>query len=238
MVRSRSLRELRRGLSEAGIDSIFLKGVALAEQAYPHPCARGMGDIDVWVRPEQLPGVVGALEAVGFRVPERYRSAYPNHGPVPTFMLEASFGPAPVLAEIHEHFVAEVSRERDMTVSGMEGEETTRIWNGSGSSEMSRSGVLADGTERSHSASGTFTFQDIVVPIPGSESPYPVSGMITRSMVGTRTNAQGTETRAIEMIITFNGTSIATAVVNGETVEIDLSARPGMIPLRRQFPRR
>lgn len=133
-----------------------------------------------------------------------------------------------------DNFVAEVSRERDMTVSGMEGEETTRTWNGSGSSEMSRSGVLADGTERSHSASGTFTFEDVVVPIPGSESPYPVSGMITRSIVGTRTNAQGTQTREIEVIITFNGTSIATAVVNGENVEIDLSARPGMTPLRRR----
>jgi hypothetical protein len=133
-----------------------------------------------------------------------------------------------------DNFVAEISRERDMTVSGMEDEETTRTWNGSGSSEMSRTGVQQDGTERSHSASGTSVFQDVVVPIPGSASPYPISGTITRSMVGSRTTAQGTQTREIEVIITFDGTSIATAVVNGENVEIDLAARPGINPLRRR----
>jgi hypothetical protein len=133
-----------------------------------------------------------------------------------------------------DDFVAEVSRERDMTVSGMEGEETTRTWNGAGSSEMSRSGTMDDGTERSHSSTGTFTYQDVVVPVPGSESPYPLSGTITRSMVGSRTTARGTRTREIEMIITFNGTSLAEADVNGESVEIDLSTRPGMTPMRRR----
>ena len=130
-------------------------------------------------------------------------------------------------------FTAEIAREREMTVSGLFGEETERTWNGSGSSELLRTGVLEDGTERSHSAVGSFTFEDVVVPIPGVEPRYPLSGTITRSMTLTRTTSQGTETRTVEIVITFDGSEIATAVVDGRMVEIDLSTRDGGHPLRR-----
>lgn len=130
-------------------------------------------------------------------------------------------------------FSAEVERNRDMTVSGMLGEETTRTWNGFGSSSVARSGVKDDGTERSHSVEGTFTFEDVVVPIPGSDPRYPLSGTITRSMTVTRTGPDGTVTREVEIVITFDGSSIAVAVVNGETMEIDLSERDRN-PLRRR----
>ena len=133
-----------------------------------------------------------------------------------------------------DRFTAEIVRERDMTASGLAGEETHRTWNGSGSSSVARSGVLEDGSERSHSAEGTSTFEDVVVPIPGSEPRWPVSGAITREMTITRSGPDGTETRNVEVVITFDGTSVATALVDGETMEIDLSAPHGRNPLHRR----
>jgi hypothetical protein len=135
---------------------------------------------------------------------------------------------------VRDRFSAEIVRDRDMTASGLAGEETHRTWNGSGSSSMARSGVLEDGSERSHTAEGTFAFEGVVVPIPGSEPRWPVSGTITREMTMTRTGPDGTETRQVEIVITFDGTSVATAVVNGETMEIDLAAAKDRSPLHRR----
>jgi hypothetical protein len=131
------------------------------------------------------------------------------------------------------NFSATIVRARDMTATGLEGEETHRTWNGSGSSEMSRGGVREDGTERAHSSSGSFEYEDVVVTIPGSDPRYPVSGTIRRSMSGVRTTAAGSETREVEVVITFDGTATATATINGEAMEIDLSTRDGRNPLRR-----
>jgi hypothetical protein len=132
-----------------------------------------------------------------------------------------------------DNFTAEIARERDMTVTGLLGEETHRTWNGAGTSHTARAGVLEDGTERSHASESAFTFTDVVMPTPGSDPRWPVSGTITRNMTMTRTNADGTETREVEIVITFDGTSIASAVVNGEVMDIDLAAREGRSPLRR-----
>lgn len=132
---------------------------------------------------------------------------------------------------VRDRFTAEIFRARTLTVTGLEGEETHRTWNGSGSSSMARSGVAEDGSERSHGAEGSFTLTDVVVPIPGSEPRWPVSGTVTREMVMTRTGPDGEMTREFEIVITFDGSSIATALVNGQVVEIDLSARPGRHPL-------
>jgi len=82
--------------------------------------------------------------------------------------------------------------------------------------------------------SGTFAYHSVVVPIPGSDPRFPVSGTITRSMTATRTTSDGTVTRSVEIVITFDGTSIAQAIINGEPMEIDLSAREGRNPLRRR----
>jgi hypothetical protein len=125
-----------------------------------------------------------------------------------------------------------VERARDKTVSGLAGTETHRTWNGTGSEVVSRSGFTLQGDERSYEAVGTFTYTDVVVPIPGSVPRYPVSGTITRSLTVTLTGPDGSRTRTVDVVITFDGTSTATAVVNGVTREIDLSARDGRHPLR------
>jgi len=132
-----------------------------------------------------------------------------------------------------DNWTATVYRERAMTITGLAGEETHRTYNGSGSSETSGSRHTDDG-DRTYDMSGTFTYDDVVVPIPGSDPRYPISGTITRSMSSTRTNADGVvETREMEMTITFDGDETAIAIVNGEEYEIDLSTREGRRPWRR-----
>jgi len=133
-----------------------------------------------------------------------------------------------------DNMTAEIERSREMTVSGLAGEEVTRTWNGSGSTSVDGTGVRPDGGERSHSVRGASTFADVVVPVPGSESRYPLSGTVTHSMVGTWTTPEGTRTREVEIVITFNGTAVVVALVNGDEVEIDLSTDPGRNPLRRR----
>jgi hypothetical protein len=133
-----------------------------------------------------------------------------------------------------EDWSAVINREREMTITGLAGEEAVRTLNGTGTSEVSRSRHTDDG-DRTYEMSGASTHSDVVVPIPGSDPRYPLSGTITRSMTSTRTSADGTETRSMEMTITFDGDETAVAVVNGETVEIDLSAREGRRPFRGRF---
>jgi len=70
------------------------------------------------------------------------------------------------------------------------------------------------------------------VPIPGSTPRYPVSGTITRMMTVTRSGLNGEHTRTIDIVITFDGTATATAMVNGEPMDIDLSTRDGRRPVR------
>jgi len=128
---------------------------------------------------------------------------------------------------------ASVSRTRDKTVSGLEGEETERTWNGTGSEEVTRSRDLDDGTERSYSSVGTVEYEDVVVPIPGSDPRWPVSGTVTRTMSVTRSGPDGEVTREVTAVVTFDGSSIALLTVNGEEMEIDLTTRAGRNPLHR-----
>ena len=127
-----------------------------------------------------------------------------------------------------------VHRERDKTVSGLGGTETHRTWNGAGSEEITRTGFTLDGSERSYEAVGTFAYDDVVVPIPGSTPPYPISGTITRHLTVTVMGPSGTRTRDVDVVIEFDGTSQATATVNGETRLIDLTTRDGRLPFRQR----
>lgn len=127
-----------------------------------------------------------------------------------------------------------VSRTRDMTVTGLLGVEATRTHNGTGSESVERSRTLDDGTEATFDMEGTFAQSDVVIPVPGSDPGYPLSGTITRTMKVTVVNGpNGDVTRDVNVVITFDGDNTATAVVNGETYEIDLDARQGGHPLRR-----
>lgn len=133
-----------------------------------------------------------------------------------------------------ETWSASISRSRDMTITGLEGEETSRTANGTGSEEVTRSRHLDDGGTRSYEMSGTSTIQDVVHGVPREDNPWPLSGMITREITVVIVNGpDGNKTVERTAIVTFNGTQFVTMTVNGESFEVDLSARSGRHPFRR-----
>ena len=117
---------------------------------------------------------------------------------------------------------AEINRERDMWVTGLLGQETQRVWNGSGSGDVFRSRHLDDGTERSYDMESTAVIKDVVRGVPRADFPYPLEGTITRTIHAVITIDGATEERDIVAVITFDGDNTATMTVDGESWEIDL----------------
>lgn len=62
--------EAMRALHAAGVEAISHKGIALIHTVYPEVALRPMADIDLLVRPADLPAVKRALAAAGFRTPD------------------------------------------------------------------------------------------------------------------------------------------------------------------------
>lgn len=139
-----------------------------------------------------------------------------------------------IQAEVErEYWTASVHRIRNLTVSGLEGEETTRQWDGTGSQQVARSRHLEDGTEYTFEMAGSFVIEAVVVPVPGtSDTPWPLSGSITRTIHVSGVGPDGEFGRTVEITILFDGDDTATAVVDGETYEIDLTAGHDGFPLR------
>ncbi|HIF38234.1 MAG TPA: hypothetical protein EYQ69_03210 [Gemmatimonadetes bacterium] len=134
-----------------------------------------------------------------------------------------------------ERWSALVNRERDMTITGLAGENTHRTINGSGNVEVSRSKHLKNGMVREYDMTGSFTKTNVVMPVRGTTPRYPISGTITRSMQATVINGKkGDREKSVEMTITFDGDSTASMIVNGEELEIDLTTRKGKNPLRKK----
>jgi hypothetical protein len=132
---------------------------------------------------------------------------------------------------------AQVLHNRNMTVSGLQGDEQKRTWNGTGDFAMTRTVVREQGT-RSYEIAGTLKVSEVVVPRNNNDAkdPWPLSGTIERSMTVKTTDQNGdpvTFTRKI--VVTFNGTQFASATVTRrdgttETFQIDLAARKGRRP--------
>ncbi len=61
--------EVLRGIGEAGIEVVVLKGFAVAHQLYPDPDPRVSGDLDILVRERDRDRLLGLLETCGFRFP-------------------------------------------------------------------------------------------------------------------------------------------------------------------------
>jgi hypothetical protein len=125
-------------------------------------------------------------------------------------------------------WLATVSRSREMTISGLEGAETSRTVNGSGSQAITRSKHSDENGTRTYEMFGTSSIENVVHGVPIEDNPYPLSGSITRDMtvliIGGKNDG---ETHSRLAVITFNGTQFATVTVNGETYEIDLAAAKG-----------
>jgi hypothetical protein len=135
-----------------------------------------------------------------------------------------------------DNFSGSVERHRDMWVTGMEGEEVTRTWNGDGREAEERVRVSDQFGERSYHAEATSLIEDVVRSVDRAAHPWPLSGTITRHVVVTVTGGpNGDASRDRTVVVTFNGTRFATLSVDGEAShEVDLGARERRNPLRRR----
>ena len=127
------------------------------------------------------------------------------------------------------------TRSRDLWITGLEGEETSRTVNGTGSSVMTRSQHTdADGT-RTYDMTSTSVIVDVIHPVPRTDDAWPLSGTITQDVtINVINGPQGDVTKSRTVVITFNGTNLATMTVDGETFDVDLSTRSGRHPFRRR----
>jgi len=113
----------------------------------------------------------------------------------------------------HDDRVLTIDDSRELVESGLAGSETTRIWNGSGSSSR------RDSSASTGSAIGvlsTTTVSDVVVPTPFARDSWPLSGTITTH----RVSNDGSD---VISVITFNGTRYVPMTVGDITVTIDLA---------------
>jgi hypothetical protein len=119
-----------------------------------------------------------------------------------------------------------VNRDRNLTVSGLAGAETSRTWNGTGTRS---DGGYRDGADatRTYHTNDNVTISNIVVNLPRSSNPWPVSGTITRQINGTASVSRSGFTKSFTVdrtvTITFNGTQQAAVTVNGTSYTLDLS---------------
>ncbi len=135
-----------------------------------------------------------------------------------------------------DSWTATGTRSRDLWITGLEGEETTRTVNGTGSSNMTRSQHTdADGTTRSYSMVSTSTMVDVVHPVPRTDDSWPLSGTITRDVTITVINGtDGDVTKTRTVVMTFDGTQWPDMTVDGEPFEVDLSTRSGRRPFQKR----
>lgn len=145
-----------------------------------------------------------------------------------------------------EWFTASISRDRDMTVSGLpldtdEADDGVVTWDGTGEGDSQRTRLTDGGETREYRMESTFEISEVVIPYPRGEESWPRSGTITRWLKITRTFGEDTETVERMVVITFDGTQFATVTVGEDTFTIDLAERsfgPGHMHRRRGGPGR
>jgi len=121
-----------------------------------------------------------------------------------------------------------VSRHRNLTVTGLAGTETARAWSGTGTRE---DGGFRQDTNRvrTYHTTDNVTWTNIVVDLPRSTHPWPMSGAVTRQISGTATVVRSGTTRTFTVqktvTITFNGTRYVPMSVG--TVEYTLDLMTG-----------
>jgi hypothetical protein len=119
-------------------------------------------------------------------------------------------------------FDGSVDRSRDLTVSGLAGDETTRIWNGR--SEGTSTRIFSRAGETETIAHTSFSVIDnLVIPHPRQDDTWPLSGTISTELSIDGGPMAGEHTA----VVTFDGTRYATVAIDGETVTVDLTERRG-----------
>ncbi|HEU4564498.1 MAG TPA: hypothetical protein VFS05_07615 [Gemmatimonadaceae bacterium] len=123
-----------------------------------------------------------------------------------------------------QRFQATISRQRTITVSGLLGDESTHVINGTGATAATRSRHTEGGISRAYSMSSSLLISDVVVPVPRAAGEWPLSGTITRQVTFTREEARGTgRTGTRTVTVTFNGTQLVPMTVNDIHFTLDLA---------------
>ena len=87
-----------------------------------------------------------------------------------------------------ESWTASGTRARDLWITGLQGVETTRTVNGTGSGTITRSSHTDADEDRTYDMSTASTIADVVHPVPRTDDSWPLSGTITREISVTITN--------------------------------------------------
>ncbi len=125
----------------------------------------------------------------------------------------------------HTFWSADIQRNREMTVTGLLGEETERTWNGEADADVFRSRHKDEAT-RTYDMEMEATHTDVVRGVPRADNPWPLSGTIVRQVhVIVMEGDEVIGERDVTATITFNGTQFVLMNVDGDEFEIDLAER-------------
>ncbi len=127
-----------------------------------------------------------------------------------------------------EKWTGSMSRDRDITLSGLLGANNTVTVNGTGTAEKMRTTFLRDtdgpnGLTRSYNMESALVIKNVVTAAVRLPDAWPTSGTITRDFKVTRTDATaGTTVTTRNSVVTFNGTQFVDLTVNGTAFTLDL----------------
>ena len=125
-----------------------------------------------------------------------------------------------------DRWSATMDRTSDLVVSGLAGANTTMTWNGSSSGTASRVRQVDSAETRQYDMTFSGSITDVVIPVPRTETSWPLSGVIAREVTVTFTGGPRDGTTVTRSTtLEFNGTQFATLTVNGETFQVDLARR-------------
>lgn len=117
-------------------------------------------------------------------------------------------------------FTLDLDHQGSFTVTGLAGTETTRTWNGTGSTTIASSTF---GGTRSYEFASNSNFQAIVVPASGNEPRWPTSGRVSTTIqIEFTGGANDGERRSTTVQIDFNGTANVPMLVGGASFMLNL----------------
>jgi len=116
-----------------------------------------------------------------------------------------------------------VDRSRDMIVSGLLGDETSRTWNGTSEGESTRTRLQGDGAGESVTVMFSSVVTEVEIPLPSAENQWPLGGSVQTTLIVSGGPREGEHTATV----TFDGTQFAVVEMDGEVFTVDLTTRRG-----------
>lgn len=121
------------------------------------------------------------------------------------------------------NFDLSFASEGDFTVTGLAGDETSRTWNGTGTTSVTSS---LFGGSRAYTWTATRTATNVVVPTSGTEPRWPTSGTVTSNVEMEVTGGPDDgKTADVTVTVTFNGTATVPLKVGNSNYTLNLATR-------------